>query len=292
MRKLLLGLLLFLTCNSQCFAYGAVALGDIGGNLQWIAVTDERTATDARSAALKECMEMGLSQCRVYAVAVSPAGFTDYAVDEDIDEARRNAIATCSANRQSACKELATWWDVTPTDEPSATPDAPSETEFRFIPGFPRGIELLVSVTYTAEAIMLTLFLWILASMISTTSVDVLKRRIAISAWIALPSVPAAIGWVIPSNYGTLMLNIFAALFLWADVYTALIVGVGYRRALSVRSRSLFILSLPLATLVFTVVSFGAGKLTPSRPTTGSKPARPRCCRPIISTSPSRCRKS
>jgi hypothetical protein len=224
---------------------------------------------DAERAALQACRELGLTQCETYAslhdvcfsIATSPNNFVDAAEGSTVDEARRNAIATCSVNRRSTCIELANWCDVTPTDEPIATPDAPSETESRFIPGFPRGIELLVSVAYTAQAIVLTLFLWILASLISTTSIDVLKRRIAISAWIALPTLPAAIGWVLPSIYGTLMLNIFAALFLWTDVYTALIVGVGYRRALSVRSRSLFILSLPLATLVFTVVSFVAGKL-------------------------------
>jgi hypothetical protein len=108
---------------------------------------------------------------------------------------------------------------------------------------------------------VLALFLWVLASIISTTSVDVLKRRIAISAWIALPSLPAAIAWFFPSLYGPVTPDIFLALFLWTDVYTALIVGVGDRRALSIRPGSLSVLSLPLATLVFTGVSFGAIKL-------------------------------
>jgi hypothetical protein len=150
---------------------------------------------------------------------------------------------------------------VTPADEPIATPDAPNETGLIFFgPRFIREVEVSVSVSYAAGAIVLVLFLWILVSLISTTSVDVLKHRATLSAWITLPSLPAGAILVFGPSQPAMTTYLLVASVLWTDVYSALAIGSGLRRFL-ISIDVPAIRSLPLATLVFTAITFAVGKL-------------------------------
>jgi hypothetical protein len=171
------------------------------------------------------------------------------------DQARQQAEAEARQAQQRALQAK----QATPAYEPSATADAPSKTGFRLAPNFFREIQVWMSVAYAAYAIVLTLFLWILVSLISTTSVDVLKRRAAISAWIALPSLPPAVVSILGLKPGIVADHVLAGMVLWTDVYTALIIAVGLRWLMTLDVPS--VRSLPLATLVFTAITFGAGKL-------------------------------
>ena len=102
--------------------------------------------------------------------------------------------------------------------------------------------------------ILIALFLWVFASVISSTPIDLLKRRVVVSAWVVLPSVLAYTLWLpIPDNLPMFMPA--TTIPLWTEVFAALLVGGVLRRSYFSRSQSPDSLSLPLATFVFTIIT-------------------------------------
>jgi hypothetical protein len=177
----------------------------------------------------------------------------------EADRARQQAEAEAREAQQRALQAK----QSTPTAEPSATAAAASEIGFGqlFLADHFRALQVFASVAYAAGVIVLGLFLCVLASIISTTSVDVLKRRAAIFAWIALPSLPTGVVLLFVPEAGIAKTYVPSILFLWTDVFAALAIGVSLRCLLSSTSKPPSVLSLPLATLVFTSIFYVVGRL-------------------------------
>ena len=71
-----------------------------------------------------------------------------------------------------------------------------------FLPPFWRGLQVVGGSAYLTALILVGLFLWVFASVISSTPIDVLKRRVVISAWVVLPSALTYTLWLaIPASF-------------------------------------------------------------------------------------------
>jgi hypothetical protein len=227
-----------------------------------VAITDQVSEEDARSAALSACIGEGLTSCEIEVslqnncasfAKSSIAGYSS-AIGDNLDQAGAKAVATCAATHPGVCTVAFNACDATPVVEQDDTPT----WDFSFLkdPRYWRATQIMSVSASAACAIVFALLLWLVVAVVSTVKLDVLKRRAAISAWIALPSAPVAPMWaftaIVPAGY-------FAAI-IWTDVYTALIIAVGLRRLLINRLNAPAVLSLPIASLVlprFPVVRLG-----------------------------------
>jgi hypothetical protein len=273
--RVLVGFLFLLAWNSHSFAYGALAQGTFTNNIRWTSSTHQRTAADAATEALKACLEQGQAQCEIiYAqfkdtylsLAVSSTNLVDRAEGDTIDQARRNAIAICTTNRRAACIELASYRDVTPTDESAAVEDPLKRLEALGADWGWQGplrpvLQVFDSIRWTARAVTLILFAGLIFSLISSASPKLLSRRAIIFAWIALPSIPCFVITLFSWHFENLLVNALILFsLLWTDVFAAMGIGFSIRPPteafLFEKSRGLSVLSLPLTVLIVTLLSF------------------------------------
>jgi hypothetical protein len=260
MRTSLLGFLILLACASEASAHGSVAYGyDATNTIRFISSQNERTAEDAQAVALQRCGAAGLRSCFMYvnfenrcaAVAIRIDSF-NAGLGEDADAAKRSA---CSPTNGVACRAELLACDRTPTVEPEVETPTPS---FDWIGPFFQAMQVAYSSVLFAALILAALFLWVFVSVVSSAPVSVLKRKAAISAWIAFPTVLAGAWWfAIPESFARTPFVRIAETVLWTEVFAALVVGNAFRRRFFTAWRSPHPLSLPLAALVLTVISMG-----------------------------------
>ena len=56
------------------------------------------------------------------------------------------------------------------------------------LPPFWRGLQVVVGSVYLTSLILIAVFLWVFASVVSSAPIDVLKRKLVVSAWVVLPA--------------------------------------------------------------------------------------------------------
>jgi len=279
MRPTLLGVLILLACASECAAHGSIAYGyDAANRIRFVASQNEPAAINAQIVAFEQCRAEGLANCTALtgfensckAIAITPAGPYNLGTGRDVDEARRVAMSACQTDRRVACSVALFVCDGTPAPEPDAEPhaDTPTINLNWFGPAFWRGLQIEIGAVLMATVISCALALWMFVSMVSATPVAALKRRAAISAWIALPAVIAYPiyklsfqPWLRGPNLVTIADNVVTFLLLWPSVFVALVIGGADRGRLFRPARVPDPLSLPLAVLAFTVVTAGVLKL-------------------------------
>jgi hypothetical protein len=149
-----------------------------------------------------------------------------------------------------------------PPTEPSNTADDADvpiiDLGFLADPGFWRLGQVETSAVAAATTIVLALLLWMIVSFVSAVPLDVLKRRAVIFAWIALPSAPVVLTRLFIDTYLLPGGAIGIIPIMWTDVFTALAIGAALKRLLFPASKAPEIRSLPLAALVFCVLTSGA----------------------------------
>jgi hypothetical protein len=276
MRPALLGFLILLTCASEGSAHGSIAYGYTPANaIRFTTAQNERLADQAQINAYGQCRSDGLNNCSVLtnfenicvAVAITPAGPYNLGTGRDVDEARRSAISACESSRGVACSVTLFVCDGTPIPEPKVESEQETPTfnfNFDFGPTFQRASEIYLSSSAAATVVSSVLALWIFISLFSATPSAALKRRAATSAWIAFPAGLACCiryGWLgyweTPPTVTTIALFVTACLFLWTNVFAALLIGGALRRKMFDPKQVPDPLSLPLTTLAFTMVTAG-----------------------------------
>jgi len=280
MRRLLLGVLIVLTSASECSAHGALAYGYQQNEIHFVDVEDEATVVDAQIAVFKKCRNLGFTRCGVIsvfenscmAVALTANNSYDAGEGTDANTARRQALGICNADRRKSCHIVTTVCDGTVALSPA--PPSPEENQqaapeqsawfwfaslpFGFDPPLFRQVETALAISRIAQLTLLACCLWIFVSIvssISSTPTNMPKWEVSISAWIGLPTIVAYALTTIRPNFGYVPYSPATLLYLWTDVFIALIIGGELRRYLSSSWRRPRSLSLPLATLVFTGVS-------------------------------------
>jgi Domain of unknown function (DUF4189) len=256
MRVIAIGVLFLIAWAPDCWAYGSIARGYAGRSIRFVSVVNLSIKEDDESAAISACMKQGLTDCQVIlsfrdrcvAVAISPTGPYTTALGESTQSARADASAACGL---AQCKDALSACDKTPTAEPEPPPyDFDSG-------GVSRGFRLfhvfLVAI-YGGTAIVVVLSLWLLATLLSTAQSHVLKRRAAIFFWVALPSLPICAGWAFIPYHPLLGGHWGSALLCWTLVFAALWIGSLIQ---SNRRNAPDVLSLPLAALLFSIITFG-----------------------------------
>jgi hypothetical protein len=269
MDRFLFGLLILLTCASPCLAHGMIARGYSGPNLRFTSSNDEPTAVDAQIAALRQCRNLDLSSCEIVAafenscsaVAKTVAGSYSSADGETADRARANALAACSGYNHQSCSVALSICDGLPASAP-AEPPATEHDRFGYglVAGAIAQISRIAATAYSlivaAGVVVAALLLWTFASIVSTTPIAILKRKIAILLWIGGPAASTFIPWVF-SFFDQAHLFFYAALTsLWTSVYAALSIGVKWRRWNVSGFPPLDVLSLPFATFSFGTIAF------------------------------------
>jgi hypothetical protein len=269
MRRLLLGAFIFLTCASECSAHGAIAYGYNGSTIHFVAINNAPTPADAETNALQSCQSEGLIRCRTVssfhsicmAVAVAaPDGSYSSGEGSSVDEAQQLATKLCRQAYQKSCFPAVGTCDNIAASEPTS-PEENEETApdhsawFAFGPAFFRDALTRLAISGMAELILLACCLWIFVSVVSTAPTATLKRTVSLSAWIGLP---AALGYAISVAHPGFQYageEIRTSIFLWTDVFVALIIGRKLRTYFSSSWHGPDPFSLPLATLAFTIVS-------------------------------------
>jgi hypothetical protein len=270
MGRFLFGFLLLLTCASKCCATGAVAQGRVGNELSFFTSHDQRNYTDAQIDALQQCRARGFTNCsidRVFqntciAITTSPAGDERIGFGTNADEARTRSLTTCVAEPQTACRPPVVACDRTPAPPAAANAPAPEPNQDEASPKmgfslgdpFSRGFKISIFSAGLAGLIVSIRLLWTFASFFSTTPTAVVKRKVAVTAWICTPAAVTFLLWLsFPGVLGKVTFFHLALLFLWTNVFAALSIGGTLRRLLLPRSRTPDTLSLPLATLTFAI---------------------------------------
>jgi hypothetical protein len=260
MRAIAIGMFILITWAPDCWAYGSIARGYAGRSIRFVSVVDLSISEDDHSEAVRACSAQGLASCefvlsfrdRCVGVAISPTGGYTTVLGETSEKAAANAITTCNAAQRTICTEALTACDETPATEPEPTSDEGGILDH---PVISRMLHVGWAATYGGTAIVVALSLWLFATMLSTAESRVLKRSAAIFAWIALPSLPICIGWALipyhPIPGGALGL----ALLCWTLVFAAL--WIGSLAAQSDRGNAPDVLSLPLAALLFSIITVG-----------------------------------
>jgi uncharacterized protein DUF4189 len=264
MRRLLLGALIFLTCASECSAHGAIAYGYNGSTIHFVAINTAATPADAETSALQSCLSEGLVGCRTVssfqntcmAVAVAVPG-DSYSTGEgsSIDEAQQQATKLCrSAYRKSCFPAVGTCDEVTPPEPDPPEPEQQADPRM-FGASFFRYVQTELAISGLAKLILLACCLWLFVSLVSTAPAATLRRTASLSAWIGIP---AALGYATPvfdPAFQYVPGSICTFLFLWTNVYVALILGGKLRRYFSSTWRAPDPFSLPLAALTFAMVT-------------------------------------
>jgi hypothetical protein len=256
---------------------------------------DIAVLSECRRRGLQNCDIVSRFQSICVSVAKTSMDFYDVASGQNGDQARQNAIATCRENRRNSCMEIASSCDQTPFVSPNQEKGAPDPRNALVFPPYEkrgvdnpqkalvpppekranadselasnihdrlqRSLQVDQSAGYIAYGVAATLLVWLLVSIISTTPAPLLKWRVAIAAWIGGPLALAFVSVVfnfsiIVSVIPTAVLN--PGIPLWTDVFAGLCIGVGSRSLLGGKPRTPALLSLPLANLVFTALSYAA----------------------------------
>jgi hypothetical protein len=257
MRAIAIGVLWLIAWAPDCWAYGAIARGYAGRSVRFVSVVNLSIREDDQTAAISTCLAQGLKSCefifsfrdRCVGVAISPTGTYRTALSESTEGARALATAICSRDQGNICTEALTACDETPTAEPEP-PSYPSiDPEY-----IQRIFEIYLVATYGGTAIVVALSLWLFATLLSTAQAHVLKRRAAGFFWVALPSLPICAGWAFISYHPLLGGHLGGALLCWTLFFTALWIGSLIQ---SDRRNAPDVLSLPLAALLFSIITFG-----------------------------------
>lgn len=100
---------------------------------------------------------------------------------------------------------------------------------------------------------LIAFFVWTFASVVSSTPIATLKRKLAIVAWLSAPPTLVFIIWAAASGGFLASFMQFILPLLWVQAFTALYIG-GIIRSQLFRRKSPDPLSLPLATFTFTTI--------------------------------------
>ena len=266
MRQLLFGVLTLLACTSECSAHGSIAFGFDRSNIRFAGSQNAPNAPDAQLIAFRNCSALGLGRCAIIATfqntCMAIAVTTDNAYSKgegrSADGAQKKAVALCETTYKGSCSAAATVCDGDPAPEPtSAEPEqqGASSTPEWLGPGFRRAVETELTISNTAILILLACCLWIFVSVVSPASTASLKRTASISLWIGLPAALAYADSKLTPNFDHVTQIPRSLLFLWTNVFVALMIGGGLRRRLSKSWAVPDALTLPLATLAFTTVT-------------------------------------
>jgi hypothetical protein len=274
MRSALLGFLILLACASESAAHGSIAYGyDANGRIRFFTSQNQEVEGVAEALASEECRVQGLSNCDTLykfentcvAVAVNPSN-ARVGLGVDFNTASTNAVAQCLADRHGVCNVSISVCDATPVPEPVAEPELETSTVNSdwFGPPFVRELQIEIGSVALATVISCALVLWTFLSIVSSTPAAILKRRVAISAWIALPAMLAYPAWQVWINsawpvpsFNAVLYILHVSLLLWTNVFVALLIGGAVRRKLLGSAQVPDPLSLPLATFAFTIISVG-----------------------------------
>lgn len=124
------------------------------------------------------------------------------------------------------------------------------------LPPFWRGLQVAGGSIYLTSLILIAVFLWVFASVISSAPIDVLKRKLVVSAWVILPAALTYTLWLaVPGSFRKTTFMQIASMLLWTEVFAALLIGGVLRRSFFPGWQSPYSLSLPLATFVFTIIA-------------------------------------
>jgi hypothetical protein len=268
MRALLL-VFIILSYSSNCFAYGALASGYRNGSIDFTSSYDKSSSAEAEAAALQDCRLRGLKDCGIaqtfsnqcIAAVTSFGNVSDVGIAPAVDQARRSAFTSCQTNHRSACTERIVRCD---TIEPVASSEPPNPfvraMAAAFPPEFWKALQLFGGATAIALWISGVLVLWVLISAISATPPATVRWRAVLSAWIIVPLIPAVVSWFFEVPFGISKSDLYLGTSLWTDVFAALAIGIGCKRVFVKQLNSPNLLSLPVTTFVFTVISYGVAR--------------------------------
>lgn len=271
MGRFLFGVLILLTCASESFGHGSIVRGYIGNKVFFVTSQNELTASKAQATASGACTARGMTSCAdvmdfknsCVAIASTTGGLFSLGGAQDLQQATGRAIATCTSDHRTSCAVTLTACDTTPAPAAAETP-APEDDKFDYgglfaaLASINRIMATGYSLMVVAGTVLVALLPWTFASVVWTTPVAILKRKIAILLWIGGPAASTFIPWAF-SLLDQAHLFLYAALTsLWASVYAALAIGVTGRRRTFPKSPTPDVLSLPLATLLFAIIAFGA----------------------------------
>jgi hypothetical protein len=183
-------------------------------------------------------------------VSINQTGTYTTAIGETTEAARTVATTVCRRGQGNVCTDALTACDETPNTEPE-----PPSYDPGYIDAYARRIiQVFWVAIYGGTAIVVALSLWLLATLLSTAQSHVLKRRAAIFSWVALPSLPICAGWAFLPYHPLLGDYWGGALLCWTIVFAALWIGSLIQ---SNRRKAPDVLSLPLAALLFSTITFG-----------------------------------
>ena len=269
MRAVFFSLLILSVSASHALAYGAIAAGENGRTLNFTSAHDEDTYDAANLLSLERCRDQGLAKCAIrwnfqnLCISIGLAG--DSAAQEGdaatAYDAREQMLANCKKAGAGACTEVVLACDQTAStapikDDPTAgiplvtTPPTILDQILNLL-RLPGAIGIL------AGLIVVSLLAWIFISIVSTTPVPILQRRVLITAWITVPAAPQFAVWMTGTKESVFFTLAAYALSLWTDTFAALILGGQLRRRLSPKWKPPDPLSLPVANLAFTIAAAG-----------------------------------
>jgi hypothetical protein len=270
MRAVLFGLLIVSASASHALAYGAIAAGDNGGTLNFTWAYNERTYDAANALSLRRCQEQGLTNCTVrwnfknICISVGRGG-SNGGVEghgDTPDDAREQMNASCTDAGERSCSEAILACDraeLIAGIEEDAAAEIPAVTTpptmLQQLTSYIAYIVLPRTFDVLAGLIVLSLLIWIFISIVWTTPLPVLKERFLISAWISGPAVLRFFLWPYATKFGPFFQLAIYSLSLWTYAFAALIIGGRLRRLLSPKWKPPSPLSLPLATLAFTITA-------------------------------------
>jgi len=265
MRNLALGLLVYLAGASSCFGYGAIAIGENGRAVNFAASYNKATPADANATSMNRCNGWPLQNCRILkefqnsCVSVGLVeGFTYRSTEaHEAFQARQGMFARCSSDGVR-CTEVLTVQTATPAATDTSAAPEPDDTGHDW--GWIAALVFLnrlsgvtTTLEITAGLIVSGSILWLLISIVSSTTISTLKDRASISAWVGLP---AAVFWV-----GTLVVNgpvldlLYLGALAWTDVFAALIIGTRLKGRFSSDRTAPNLFMLPIATLTFAILT-------------------------------------
>ena len=263
MRRLLLGTLMLLTCTSECSAHGAIASGYAGSLIRFVGVTNVSTIAGSKLHAIENCRSAGLTRCesvRFENTCMSIASSVDglyntgegtaekWQIDRPFQPVMVYVVRRAASPRSCAtARRLRSRPRLNQTDRPyhrnpkSRHTRAAARSRSQFWPR-QRSSSWLVAygTSYPSSRPRL---------------LPCSSGRLQFHCGLA---VPAAVAFAMFAEMPYLVFSYDATqalffLFLWTNVFVALMIGCVLRLLLSPTWRSPDPLSLPLATLAFTI---------------------------------------
>lgn len=136
-------------------------------------------------------------------VAVSSAGRSVTSTGKTGALAFQNALDAYPSNGRVLCTEQNAVCDDMASVEPTEGTTSLEPDFLGFLrPPFWRGLQVAVGSVYLTALILIALFLWVFASVVSSAPIDVLKRKLVVSAWIVLPAALTHTLWLtVPGSF-------------------------------------------------------------------------------------------